>query len=121
MGGVRFMSYLLISGRTTDQARGMHLGKHTDFYHEAVSMLEMNALDMESEALNDGDSVVISSQWGEAEGRVKATDIPRGMVFIPMGPVANAVSGSDTEGTGMPLFKGFSVGVKKGKSDGTGE
>ena len=121
MGRVRFMSYLLISGRTTDQAKGMHLGKHTHFYHEAVSMLEMNALDMEGEILSDGDSVIISSTWGEAEGWVKAADIPRGMVFIPMGPVANAVSGADTEGTGMPLFKGFSVDIKKGKNDESGE
>jgi formylmethanofuran dehydrogenase subunit D len=31
------------------------------------------------------------------------------MVFIPMGPVANELVGSETDGTGMPTFKGLTV------------
>ena len=111
------MGYLFVSGRTIDQAKGMHMGKHTDFYGRAVSMIEMNEQDMEGEALVEGEAVRIVSPWGEADGWVKKSDIPCGMVFVPMGPVANAVSGVDTEGTGMPLFKGFTVDVKKVKND----
>ncbi len=113
------MGYLFISGRTIDQAKGMHMGKHTDFYDRAVSMVEMNEKDMEEEEFSEGDAVLLASRWGEAGGWVKRADIPRGMIFVPMGPVANAVSGVDTEGTGMPLFKGFSVEVRKVKNDGT--
>ena len=111
------MGYLFISGRTIDQAKGMHMGKHTDFYGRAVSMIEMNERDMENESFVEGEAVRIVSQWGEADGWVKKSDVPQGMVFVPMGPVANAVSGVDTEGTGMPLFKGFNVDVKKVKND----
>lgn len=114
------MPYLLISGRTIDQAKGMHLGKHTAFYDRAVSMVEMNELDMKGEALEEGDAVKITSEWGEGDGWVKKSDIPRGMLFIPMGPVANAVSGVGTEGTGMPLFKGFPVEVRKAESHESG-
>lgn len=106
-------TYLLISGRTLDQAKGMHLGKDSEFYGRAVSMVEMNELDMRDDALKEGDAVKITSEWGEASGWVKKSDIPPGMVFIPMGPVANAVSGVGTEGTGMPLFKGFSVKIQR--------
>ncbi|MDR1944017.1 MAG: formylmethanofuran dehydrogenase [Synergistaceae bacterium] len=107
------MSYLFISGRTTDQAKGMHIGKLDEFYMRAVSMIEMNAEDMERENLNDGEAVTISSEWGEASGWVKKSDVTPGMVFTPMGPVANAITSPDTEGTGMPLFKGFTVEIKK--------
>jgi formylmethanofuran dehydrogenase subunit D len=107
------MSYLFISGRTTDQAKGMHIGKLGEFYEKAVSMIEMSASDMEREGFGEGDAVTISSEWGEALGWVKKSDIPAGMVFTPMGPVANAITSFDTEGTGMPLFKGFQVNLKK--------
>jgi formylmethanofuran dehydrogenase subunit D len=111
------MSYLFISGRTTDQAKGMHIGKLGEFYEKAVSMIEMNASDMGCAGFEEGDAVMIVSEWGEAPAWVKKSDIPSGMVFTPMGPIANAVTGSDTEGTGMPLFKGFYVDVKKIASD----
>lgn len=111
------MAYLLVSGRTIDQAKGMHVGKHTDFYMKAVSAVEMNERDMERESFAEGSAVRIVSPWGEADGWVKKSDIPIGMIFVPMGPVANSVSGVDTEGTGMPLFKGFVVEVKKVESD----
>jgi len=119
MGGVRFVSYLFISGRTIDQAKGMHLGKHTGFYEKAVATIEMNEMDMEIGRFSEGEAVVITSEWGEANCLVKKSDIPRGMVFLPLGPVANAISGTDTEGTGMPLFKGFSVDVRKMENDET--
>jgi Formylmethanofuran dehydrogenase subunit D len=114
------VSYLLISGRTIDQATGMHVGKLSETYRKAVSMIEMNAADMEREGLADGDAVRVSSPSGAQEGWARKADLPAGMVFIPMGPVANAISGSDTEGTGMPLFKGFSVEIEKieGRQDG---
>jgi len=107
------MKYRLISGRTIDQAKGMHVGKRSDFYRAAVSTVEMNEQDMKDSALRDGDLVRIASRWGEAEGRARIADLPRGMAFIPMGPVANALSGTDTEGTGMPLFKGFTVEIDR--------
>lgn len=110
------MAYLLLSGRTIDQAKGMHMGKCSAFYGRAISTVEMSESDMRDEVLEEGDAVRIISEWGETGGWVKKSDIPRGMVFIPMGPAANAVSGTDTEGTGMPLFKGFSVEIRKAEN-----
>jgi formylmethanofuran dehydrogenase subunit D len=33
-------------------------------------------------------------------------------VFIPMGPTANVLIGTETESTGMPPFKGLAVEVE---------
>lgn len=110
-------SYTLISGRSIEQAAGMHAGKRSELYERVVYTIEMNAADMEAEAVAEGEFVRLISQWGSVRVRARKSSIPRGMIFIPMGPAANAVSGVETEGTGMPLFKGFAVEVEKEKRD----
>lgn len=37
--------------------------------------------------------------------------LPEDVVFMPMGPTVNLLVGSETEGTGMPSFKGLKVEV----------
>lgn len=43
----------------------------------------------------------------------KKGDVPKGMIFIPMGPYANMVIDPSTDGTGMPQFKGVKGTVEK--------
>lgn len=109
--------YTLISGRSIDQAAGMHAGKRSEFYERVVSTIEMNEADMAAEVVAEGEFVRLVSRWGSVRVRARKSSIPSGMIFIPMGPAANAISGVETEGTGMPLFKGFAVEIEKEKHD----
>ena len=101
----------LITGRTALQGRHLHRGKTDPKYLQAVSELEMNPEDIVTLGLADGQPAVVSSAAGEARVRVKAGELPTGMVFLAMGPVASSLMGQESEGTGMPLLKGVPVHV----------
>lgn len=99
----------LISGRTIKQAHGMHVGKDSDAYREATEIAWMHPDDLARLALADGRRVALRSPHGRVEVVAVPSDIPAGLVFVPMGPTANKLIGPDTEGTGMPAFKGTAV------------
>lgn len=63
--------------------------------------------------LKDGRNVLIKNGFGQVilSGR-KDSGLPPGMIFIPMGPWANVVVGSDTGGCGTPQYKGVDVDVE---------
>jgi formylmethanofuran dehydrogenase subunit D len=64
--------------------------------------------------IKNGSPVKVTSKYGSVI--VKAQRYPwganPGMVFIPCGSWANAITGDDTYSMGMPLFKGFPVEVE---------
>ncbi len=62
--------------------------------------------------VTEGQLVLISSDSGEVEMPVRTANLPSGIIFIPMGPTANRLVGTETFGTGMPSFKGQSVEVE---------
>ena len=99
---------LLISGRTLKQGRGMEIGKLTKDYFDAVSICEMDKTTLETLGLEEGDPVKVETDlasiivYGKLDRRAEP-----GIVFIPAGPYANALTDSDTEQTGMPNFKGI--------------
>jgi len=99
---------ILTSGRTLRQGRAMELGKLGPEYLKEVAICEMDKVTLEALGINEGDPVLVETQHGSV---VVASKLDRraepGVVFIPCGPYANAVIGSDTEGTGMPDFKGI--------------
>jgi formylmethanofuran dehydrogenase subunit D len=96
----------LISGRTIDQ--GKYLEAKTDKgYFDACACCELNSADLERLGASVGDSLKVTTEFGEVVLFAKANDgNPEGLVFIPMGPWANAVLNPDTHGCGMPGFKG---------------
>jgi formylmethanofuran dehydrogenase subunit D len=100
---------ILTSGRTLKQGRAMELGKLGPEYLKEVAICEMDKLTLEALGINEGDPVLVETRHGSV---VVTSKLDRraepGVVFIPCGPYANAVIGSDTEGTGMPDFKGVS-------------
>jgi len=69
----------------------------------------MNAEDMARLGIAEGQVVRVQTRSGEAEVPVRAGALPSGVVFMPLGPAANQLSGADTDGTGMPLLKGLTV------------
>lgn len=105
-------SLTLISGRTREQAMGMHKGKDSSEYRRATGFVEMNADDMVRLLIQEGGRVRLRSTAGEVELTARAGPLPLGLVFVPMGACANMLVEAETQGTGMPSFKGFNVTVE---------
>ena len=105
--------FTLITGRTTKQGRSIHLGKEAKEYREEISTLQMNPKDIESLQLQDGDQVLVKTQYGSTVVKFKKGDIPQGLVFIAYGGFINALVGPDTQATGMPNTKGIEVEVER--------
>ena len=104
--------FTLITGRTSEQGKGMHEGKDSDAYLRATSLVEMNSEDMAHLNIEEGQVVRVHTAAGHVEVPVRAGTLPSGMLFIPMGPTANVLIGTNTEGTGMPPFKGLTAEVE---------
>jgi formylmethanofuran dehydrogenase subunit D len=109
---------LLTSGRTLKQGRAMELGKLGPEYLKEVGICEMDKVTLEALGIDEGDTVRVETMHGSV---VVMSKIDRraepGVVFIPCGPYANAVTGSDTEATGMPDFKGVTAQLFAAKGE----
>jgi formylmethanofuran dehydrogenase subunit D len=104
--------FTLITGRTRDQADALHRGKETEAYHQATALVEMNVEDMARLGVEEGAAVQLRTSIGAVEVPVRAGELPTGLVFMPLGPTANELIGTETEATGMPPFKGLEVEVE---------
>lgn len=104
--------FTLITGRTIDQAKGLHKGAGSAAHFEATSFVELCAEDMTRLNIKEGQTVRLRSGAGHAEATARAGELPPGLVFIPMGPTANKLVGTETFGTGMPAFKSEPVRVE---------
>lgn len=109
---------LLTSGRTLKQGRAMELGKLGPEYLKEVAICEMDKVTLEALGLDEGDPVCVETLHGSVlvTSKIDRRAEP-GIVFIPCGPYANAVTGSDTENTGMPDFKGVSAQIFGAKGE----
>jgi len=96
----------------------MELGKLGPEYLKEVGICEMDKVTLEALGIDEGDTVRVETIHGSV---VVMSKIDRradpGVVFIPCGPYANAVTGSDTEATGMPNFKGVSAQLFAAKGE----
>ena len=105
-------NFILITGRTRKQAEGLHKGKGSEAYRSATTLVKMSQEDMNRLGIEDGRMVLLKTLSGQVEVPVRNGSLPSGMLFIPMGPVANVLIGAETDGTGMPGFKGLNVHVE---------
>ena len=105
-------NFILITGRTRKQGEGLHKGKGSEAYRSATALVEMSREDMDRLGIEEGRMVLLTTPSGQVEVPVRNGSLPSGMVFIPMGPIANVLIGAETEGTGMPGFKGLNVKVE---------
>ena len=109
---------LLVTVRTGKQGAEMMKGKLTSEYLEEISVLRMNPDDMAEVHIFPGQKAKISSPYGEALVTCHDSDVPRKLLFLPLGPVANRlVSGADTDGTGVPAWKGQQVTIEPADQD----
>ncbi|MEM0332028.1 MAG: molybdopterin dinucleotide binding domain-containing protein [Archaeoglobaceae archaeon] len=102
----------IVTGRTLDQGATVE-EKLTEECFKAVSYIELSEDDYGALNLKDGDRVKVKTAFGEVVVFAKKADLPKGVAFMPMGPYANAVIDPDTDGTGMPRFKGVKAKVEK--------
>lgn len=107
----------LITGRTISQGEAMERSKFSDEYTNATALCEFDAEDMTQLGVKEGDNVRVSSEAGSVIVKaVKTTQGPHaGIAFIPLGPWANAITGTGSDSTGMPPFKGFQVKIEGAK------
>lgn len=102
----------MITGRTLAQGASCESKMSPDFFR-AASVCHISREDYAALGLVEGRNVLLSSE----NGRVVLSPLideglRRGMVFVPMGPWANALVGPDTGGCGTPHFKGLQVEVE---------
>ncbi len=103
----------LITGRTVAQGEAMETGKTLEKFSKACATVELDPEDMLKLGVKEGDTVKVETSAGSVVVKaVKSKDAPHeGIAFMPMGPWANVVVGSGTDGTGMPPFKGIGAKV----------
>jgi formylmethanofuran dehydrogenase subunit D len=101
---------LVTSGRTLSQGRAMEKGKLTSDYMSAVAICELDATAMEALGIEDGEAVVVQTEFGKTTVKAKLNkDLHSGIAFIPCGPYFNVLLDSYTHYTGMPGYKSLSA------------
>jgi len=104
--------FIMNAGRTTKQGQQINVGKDHAAYQAIVSTLNMHPEDMKAIGIQSGSTVLVRSQNGEATFRCVEGKIPQGMVFVPYGPPTCHLMGHNTDGNGMPTYKGWEVEVQ---------
>ncbi len=97
--------FILNTGRTLKQGISLEAdGKYSDKYNDEVATVRINPDD--ARELGIKDKCRITSKYSSIILKVVLDpNIPRGMIYIPMGPYANILVDPDTEGVGMPNLK----------------
>ena len=108
------LNVTLITGRTISQGTARHGKKTQNEYVESAAICELDPEDIEKLRIKEGDTVRVKTSYGAVTVRVVISiQTPHpGIVFIPMGPWANEIIGSDTDGIGMPSFKSISAEIE---------
>jgi len=105
---------MLITGRTIDQGVGKEMGKGSKEYFDSSSVCFIDQADLNKLGIKARTNVRVTSKYGSVV--VKSLKNPYGnnpgQIFIPCGTWANAITGDETFGMGMPLFKGFMVDLE---------
>ncbi len=109
--------FIMNAGRTTKQGQQINVGKDSPEYQEIVSTLTMNVEDMKAVGITSGGKVRVRSTHGEATFTCLEGKLPEGIVFVPYGPPTCHLMGQDTEGTGMPMSKGWEVEIEPIESE----
>jgi len=110
----------LITVRTSRQGAAMENGKGSQEYLEEISTLTLSADDLALLGIAPGGRAVLKSSEGEVTVTCRTAKGPRGVFFLPLGPVANQLISGETHGTGVPNFKGIQVWLEGKTSSETG-
>ncbi|MFQ6129477.1 MAG: molybdopterin dinucleotide binding domain-containing protein [Candidatus Hadarchaeaceae archaeon] len=114
---MNYMKVILINGRTTKQGASLEMGKTSEEYSNDVAVIMMNESDMKKISVKEGEHVEVRTKFGSAVVRCIESRIDRGIAFMPYGPWANILIGGDTQGTGMPDYKGVEAKISATDKD----
>lgn len=108
------LKVILITGRTISQGTTREGKKKLREYVESTAICELDPEDLGKLGIKEGDTIRIKTNYGTVVVRAKvSTQAPHlGIVFIPLGPWANEVIGSDTDSIGMPSFKSIPAEIE---------
>ncbi len=104
--------YSMNAGRTTKQGQQINVGKDGAEYQAIVNPIHMNVDDMKEAGIAAGSNVRVISDQGEAVFLCQEGKVPPGIIFVPYGPPTCRLMGQTTDGTGMPMSKGWEVEVE---------
>ncbi len=106
-------SFILITGRSTAQGKTKEKGKKTAEYVDSVTVCEFDPNDLKTLRVEPGENVKISTAHGSVVLKaVESKQAPHeGIIFVPYGAWANMLISPETDGTGMPSFKGIPTEV----------
>ena len=104
--------FILNASRTSDQGKLINVGKESEAYRALTNTMTMLAADMAELGLAEGQMALVRTEFGEAPFKCQAGKIPVGMIFVPYGPPTCKLMGGNTDGTGMPMSKGWEVEVE---------
>ncbi len=112
------MKFFLTTGRSIDQGvalEGQKLGRENV---KACAICEFDKDDFAKLDCMIGTPVKVTTNFGEiiVYSQISEQGPHPSIIFIPMGPWANAVVDSETYGTGMPSYKGTEAEVEVVKS-----
>lgn len=101
--------FTLVTGRSMAQGRAKEQGKKTREYIRSVTVCEFDPEDLKELGIKSGENVRVSTAHGSVVlEAVESKQAPhRGIIFIPYGAWANMLIGPETDGTGMPSYKGI--------------
>jgi formylmethanofuran dehydrogenase subunit D len=103
---------IIISGRTLGQGATCEAKMSSEFF-KATSFCALSEGDYSALGVSEGGNVLVRTKFGEVVVSAKKDEgLPPGVIFIPMGPWANAVVGTETGGCGTPQFKGVEAEVE---------
>ena len=107
VGGAE-LKLVLNTGRSIDQGKTRH-DKFTKEYKDATDVAFFNKKDMEEANLVGGEVVSLSTYGGKVNVIAKESKyVDGGMVFVPLGPYANALVPMETK-DGSPYYKSLDV------------
>jgi len=101
--------FILNTGRTITQGRHVEHKFHQG-YAEVASTCFIHPFDLMDLDMEEGEHVEVASAWGSVVLKTESCeDLPRGTIFVPLGPFANHIIPPRTHSTGMPDFKNIPV------------
>jgi formylmethanofuran dehydrogenase subunit D len=93
----------------------MVTSKHGEAYLAEISTLRLNADDLSALGVEEGGAARLASEHGEVPVTCQVAEVPRGLFFLPLGPVANTLfSAWSTEESGVPNWKRINVSIAPG-------
>lgn len=104
--------FILNAARSSKQGTLINVGKESDEYIALTNTMTMAADDMAEIGLAEGQTAIVRTEFGEASFVAESGKVPVGMIFVPYGPPTCQLMGGDTDGTGMPMSKGWEVEVE---------